>query len=725
MIAEQVGGKAARDALYLAHHPIEDLPGVVIVSGIATLLASLGAARWLRSWGPHRVIPAAFGLSGLLLFGLWALVAIRPGEAAIAFYVYHTMSASVLISGFWSVVNERWDPRAAKSVFSRIATGGTLGGLIGGIAAQQLGSLGGGHLILPLLGALHLGVALIIGGVGRGVDSAADKTGPDEAPSAREILHKNKYLRTTAGLVGALALSAVVVDYFFKATAAAHFGNQDELLAFFGAFYAGTGILAFALQAGIGERVLRSLGLTGAISSLPLATAASAVAGFIAPGIWTGTVMRGIENTFRNSLFRSGYELIYTPVSPAEKRSVKAVIDVAVERGGDIAGGLVVQGIVAFAPAAPLAVFPAIVAVLSAGSVALVMRLHRGYVETLERSMITRAIELDLDDVTDSTTRSAILDTRWADSLVVDPKALQSAVRANRSAPRSPAPATPDAGATDPVCRRLVRLRSPEAGTVRSGLVDGAALEPPHVPQVIALLARDDVWRDAVAALRPLADSCSGQLGDYLADPDTPFAVRRRIPWILRAAESCRAAEQMLVALDDERFEVRYRAARALHRIKRKIGDLGLSDRIVEDAILREIQVPDARWSSRRLLDHEPTRRDAPPLGVEPPADMPGGISLEHTFCLLSLLLPDKPLRVAFQGLFVEDKRLHGTALEYIEGVAPERIRKALLARLEAPETRRPPRPAAEAEEALMTSSALIRSELAARLGMPNPVDAE
>jgi hypothetical protein len=52
--------------------------------------------------------------------------------------------------------------------------------------------------------------------------------------------------------------------------------------------------------------------------------------------------------------------------------------------------------------------------------------------------------------------------------------------------------------------------------------------------------------------------------------------------------------------------------------------------------------------------------------------------SLEHVFTILSLALPKEPLKIAFRGLHTDNRDLKGTALEYLESILPERIRKSL-----------------------------------------------
>ena len=48
---------------------------------------------------------------------------------------------------------------------------------------------------------------------------------------------------------------------------------------------------------------------------------------------------RSAESVFRGSLFRTGYEIFYTPIPADEKRAAKSIIDVGFDRLGDAIGG--------------------------------------------------------------------------------------------------------------------------------------------------------------------------------------------------------------------------------------------------------------------------------------------------------------------------------------------------------------------------------------------------
>ena len=66
------------------------------------------------------------------------------------------------------------------------------------------------------------------------------------------------------------------------------------------------------------------LGLGLTTSTPPLALCVGGLGALAMPGLWSVVAMRGGESVFRGSLFRTGYEIFYTPVPPNEKRAAKS-----------------------------------------------------------------------------------------------------------------------------------------------------------------------------------------------------------------------------------------------------------------------------------------------------------------------------------------------------------------------------------------------------------------
>jgi hypothetical protein len=137
MIANQVGSKATRDTLFLSNFDIDALPLMLMGAAAFSIITLLWAPRLVTVWTPARMIPITFGLSGLLLAGEWALWFESPKATSVILYLHVAARGSFLISGFWSIVNERFGPRTANEKVGLIAGGGTLGGLLGGFLVSD------------------------------------------------------------------------------------------------------------------------------------------------------------------------------------------------------------------------------------------------------------------------------------------------------------------------------------------------------------------------------------------------------------------------------------------------------------------------------------------------------------------------------------------------------------------------------------------------------------
>ena len=81
MIAQQVAGKATRDALFLSNFDVTNLPKIVIAAAIISMGGVLLMSRLLSHISPAKLVPGIFGLSAVLFIGEWVLLDYRPGIA--------------------------------------------------------------------------------------------------------------------------------------------------------------------------------------------------------------------------------------------------------------------------------------------------------------------------------------------------------------------------------------------------------------------------------------------------------------------------------------------------------------------------------------------------------------------------------------------------------------------------------------------------------------------
>ncbi len=708
MVAAQVASKATRDALYLSNFPATTLPRVMIVAGALSLLSALLVARGLTRFGPARLIPVVFGASAALFVVEWGLLGLSPEVASVGIYLHIAALGAVLISGFWSVVNERFDPHTAKATVARVGVFATLGGVVGGLAAERISALAGVPAILLMLAALHLACAFGVRGIGTSSSSLEPHT-PDEAGTLAGlgVLRRSPFLLQMAGLVALCAIVDTLLDYALKSGAASQFRTGESLIQFFAIFYTGAGVLAFLLQASLGRRVLAAIGLGGTMALLPGVVVLTGVFATVVTRLWSVALVRAAEFAVSNSLFRAGFELLYTPLDPGTKRPSKVYIDVGSQRVGDMAGSGFLLALLFLLPAVSTSVIIGLAVVVAGGALFLIVRVHQGYVQQLATSLRSGAISLAETEAMDATTARTLSESQVA----IDREELLSRIRELQRKSAAGTPPQPGEGAPEPAgepsarpavggsLQRILDLESGDPKRLRNAL-EASKDDPGAVGHVIPLLDRFDVLDDVMAFLRRFGTRCIGQLTDALLDPHQPLLVRRRIPRILETLIERRAIEGLCLGLRDPDFDVRFQCARAAVRIIKEDAALRSPAADVYLMVRRELRVDDQEW------EHQGRRREEAPeesVLLDPPDYARVNRSMEHVFTILSVSLDPELMRSALRGLFSPDLNLRGTALEYLETTLPDDVREALAPHLQGVvPSRRSPRTTADIERELL-----------------------
>ena len=731
MIATQVAGKAARDALFLSNYHISALPLVLVVSALLSIGAVLFAARGITLLGPARVIPWFFLASAALLVGEWALAMRSPRPASVLVYFHVATIGSILISGFWSIINESFDPRAARRSIARIVGGATLGGLFGGFLADQIGSRAGIQWVLPVVAGFHVVCAFLLfqfrpyGGAEanpwRTVFSPRRRE--QSAESGFRVLRRVAYLRNLALIVLLGNAAATLIDFLFKARAAEKFVTSAELVHFFAVFYTVVSVATVVVQSGMTRRLLERVGIANLVAVRPAVMTVGGLASLPVLGLVGLGILRGVEGVLQSSLFRSGYELLFTPVVPNDKRTTKTIIDVGADRMGEVVGGSVIRAVI-FLPVAIADHLLVLIAVgISVVGFTIARALRRGYIRALEASLINRANVLDIKQDEGPGTHTMLMESFTGIDLTMSDAGIR--LDELRSAARAAQKKAPDADAdadeetttaplqpvSDPEIATLIALRSGNQKRIHAELRQSRALTPAIAAQVISLLAWDEVTSWASRSLAKAAPSITGQLVDRLLDINEDFAIRRRIPRILATCATPRSYEGLLAALGDKRFEVRFQSGRALARIHEQLPSLATSKDGVYAAVLRETRVERALWDDQRLID-DPAANES--LQIDATLHTRTNRSMEHVFTLLSLVLPRAPLQIAFKGLLTTDAVLRGTSLEYLESVLPKEIWTSLSPLLDEQPTARAAgtRPREEVLEELLRSNHSIELNL-------------
>lgn len=620
MMAFQVAGKAARDALFLSSFRPSQLPPMIVAGALTAILLGVINGRLLARVSPRRFVPWLLMTSAALHVVEYISWHGHPGLTAIAVYIHVVSLGAVITSGFWSVVNEQFDPYTAKQRFGTIAAAGTAGGVGGGFLAERLAVMAPTESVLLLLAAAQFITTALLSWM-----PAASVRSRRERVHALDLLRKSSWLRTLSLLVLSGTFSAALFDYVLKADARHALGPGEPLLRFFALFHTSTAALSFLFQTAGTSAVLSRFGLGATVATLPVTATVSGLLAAFGRTFPLVTAARGAEAVIRGSFYRAGYELLYSPMPAVEKRAIKSVNDVTVDRLGDALGGAVAQMAITLGPSSGFVM-------LLTGSVTsgigwlLARRLQKGYVRMLEHSLQYHASEEE----------AARPDSEPA-GIASDGDPVARAASPDE---------TPDLRSA---------LMSGDPGFQRQVLQKPGPIERGLLPLVIPLLANPELRKPARQAIASIAPANVGQLSDYLLDPQTDTEARMQLPSLLAATGVPRAAGGLLLALMDPDRRIRRESARALEQLK-QITDAAMDEDRVYPAVRDELHASAARAE----------RAD-----------------LGYLFTLLSLVLPSEPVRVASESLRAGDPHLRGLALEYLETAVPADVAALLMDAIE------------------------------------------
>ncbi len=656
MIALTVAGKSVRDALFCAYFPATDLPKAMTGGALLSVLTALAASRIFRAFGPVRSVMSLLFASALGFALEHAAFETAPRTVALILYLHVSAVAGLVVSGFWSVVNERFDPRTLRLAVARIGLGASVGGFLGALAAERVSAWTEARHTLLALCMMSACAALPIW-----LLRTRAALAPPVPQTPRNATLDSRYLRDLALFVGLTALASSAMDFAFKARAMEHFRDAAALVKFFSIFYMAVSVTSFLVQCFATPPLLDKAGLGVALAGLPGVVAISGLFALLVPGLGTQTFLRGADGALTSSLFRSAYEPLYTPLSEDRKRSTKSLIDVMFDKLGDALGSALCWGLVLLVPTAAIAGATLSAVLLAVGTFVLAARLYQGYVVELAASLRSGVTVLDDSEVHDRTTRLTLSQTLGhldrnrllgeIEQLQKDPPPAERLARAlgnDALRSRTRAETSPLRGL--PLVVSNLLSRDPER--VRSAL---RAVEPPLATLVIPLVERDDVGAEAMQTLGRLAEHITGQLADALLDHrNFSPTVRRRLVRVLTNARGERAAAALARALQDPDFDVRVHVEQGL-----------------EEMLHRGVASPVTRETAVSVATRELSGEEA---AAEKRAD--------HALGVLGLAFDPEAFRLARSALSSKDERLRGTALEYLENVLPAPVCSLLFAAL-------------------------------------------
>lgn len=673
MIGQQVASKVVRDGFFLSQYDITALPVATLAAAVVSFAAALILSRFISAFTPSAAVPVLFAANGVLFLLEAAVADHLPKVVAAVLFLHVAAFGGAVVSGFWSVINERFDPYTARLVMGRIAGGATLGGVLGGVATWLFSDVPP-SVLLGAFGLSSIACAVVVGLIAGGLGKAETKP-PNEEPKPTSIwagfnvLAENRYPRAIAVVVFMGALMTGAVDYVFKSGVSADTASAG-LVGFFAVFYTGTGVVTFIVQAVGTSRVLRWLGVVPTVALFPAVTLVMLLAALVLPALATLILLRGAAMIVENSFYRSGYELLYTAVPREQKRPVKLLIDLGCDRiGGAAASGLALVAIAWAAGAADnMLLLVALAASVTIG--VLLVGVRRQYVASLGQQLRT-ALEPGTDQGND--TARALASTFVADFVMLDDSIAADTHRSG----------VPTTALSAQALRAEIEARV-QAKRGQPGVVGVPRPRSIVAPALLATPLRDrlrtiESGRLGWAELQQSAPGTIGQLGDILLSRRESLETRMRAAELLAIVPSRRSVDALTEVLRSPQPRLRRAGAIALLKVCTASPSLRPRRRDVTELADQELRRPARALGERTDFEQSsPFQRDA--RGNELAS------SLEMVFLILALRGETGALRLALTAITSIDATQRGTGLEYLDNLLPGDLRGRLLARAEQPE---------------------------------------
>ena len=327
----------------------DNLPYVQFAFGVLIGFIMQGYSALVGRLPRRWALPITLGGLVALLLLFWAWFQSGSEWASTGFYFFGLILGILVISQFWTLANEVYDPRQAKRVFGFIGGGASLGGIAGSSLTLQAEAIGTTNLLLVSAMLMTACLVLVVGIIRRErPEIQGSLTGGEEegvgAGEALRLLRNSRHLQIIALIIAFAAIGAAIVEQQLNMATAAAKGesNVDSITSFLGQVQLYTSIIGFVIQVWLTSKIQRYLGIGFALLILPGSLGLTGTLMLLNGALWAPALARVIDTSLRYTIDKTTREILFLPLPNELKSQAKPFIDVTVDRFAKGLGALLV-----------------------------------------------------------------------------------------------------------------------------------------------------------------------------------------------------------------------------------------------------------------------------------------------------------------------------------------------------------------------------------------------
>lgn len=298
-----------------------------------------------------------FFVANILVFFLLGRTGAHLG---VLFFIWVGIFNVMAISQFWAFANDIYTPEQGKRLLAVVGVGSSLGAWVGSEYASRFGRMVGPYnLMLVAAGVLLLCVVVTRIVNARQIrETSAAKAAEAAQPLGKEggfeLIRKDRYLMLIAALIVVLNVVNTTGEYLLSSKAqqeaGARFGTDEAsrgdrqkfMSGFYGDFFGWVNLLGFLAQIFAVSRVIKVLGVGGALFVHPVIALLGYTSMIWAPSLALVRNLKIADNATDYSLNNTVKQALWLPTSREAKYKAKQAVDSFFWRAGDVLSAVVV-----------------------------------------------------------------------------------------------------------------------------------------------------------------------------------------------------------------------------------------------------------------------------------------------------------------------------------------------------------------------------------------------